>query len=372
MKNISTYSQWPVLLVFVVFIFGIALVGIVDGDEDVSAYERRDLAQFPELALDRILEGDFTEDYVAYLQDQSPFRDGFRFLKSGVSRNLLLNPENNGVFVVDGMIFDRFSSINITRIERASRVVGEIAKDVGSDRTFIAVLPTKGQALSGTRYHVADQSEITRQFEGIEGVATIDLLGLADLATEGAYYRSDPHWSALGVLWSYGKIAAELGLDPKIDFESELFTDSYLGGEYGKATSSSIEADSIYLPHNDVIDGLNTCRYSTLEETDCVDSVYYRGAESHEDAYDVFLGGLGPIIEITNPSASTQNELVVFKDSYSHAVAPLLAQHYSKVTLFDLRYMRRSVVLDNFDLGDSTVLFLYSTSVLNTDPQIVN
>ena len=63
---------------------------------------------------------------------------------------------------------------------------------------------------------------------------------------------------------------------------------------------------------------------------------------------------------------------MIFKDSYAHAIAPVLAQHYRKVTLFDLRYMRRSVVLDNFDLDGKTVLFLYSTSVLNTDSQIVN
>ena len=121
-----------------------------------------------------------------------------------------------------------------------------------------------------------------------------------------------------------------------------------------------------------MIDGLTACRYSSLTDKLCVDSVFYRGAESEQDAYDVFLGGLGPIIEITNPLAETDEELVIFKDSYAHAIAPLLAQHYSKVTLFDLRYMRRIVVMENFDLSDSTVLFLYSSSVLNTDGQILN
>ncbi|MBC8453239.1 MAG: hypothetical protein H8D69_02060, partial [Chloroflexi bacterium] len=283
-----------------------------------------------------------------------------------------INAEKNGRIEIGGTIYVSFGYINEDRIERAAGLVGEIAGDIGSDRTFVAVLPTKGQALVGSKYLVVDQMGTIRQFEGLGGVTAIDLSGLVDLASSGAYYRTDPHWSLDGVLWSYQQIADSLGVEPSTGYEHELFADSYLGSEYGRAAAGSIEADIIYLPRNAMIDGLTACRYSSLTDKLCVDSVFYRGAESEQDAYDVFLGGLGPIIEITNPLAETDEELVIFKDSYAHAIAPLLAQHYSKVTLFDLRYMRRSVVMENFDLSDSTVLFLYSSSVLNTDGQILN
>jgi hypothetical protein len=371
-NKFSKYSHWPVLLVFVVFVFGIAVVGLVESDDESSTYERRELAQFPKITSERVFDGDFTEDYVGYLQDQAPFRDGFRFLKSFVSRKLLLNAENNGVFIVDGTIYDRFQLIDEDRIARASGLIEEIAADVGSDHAFIAVLPTKGQALVGSKYLVADQMGIIERFDGLSGVSAIDLSGMADRVSSGAYYRTDPHWSLEGVLWSYGQISSSLDIEPSLDHEYELFTDSYLGSEYGKAAAGSIEADAIYLPRSAVIDGFAACRYTSLSDKVCVDSVYYRGSQSEQDAYDVFLGGLGPIIEITNPSADTDAELVIFKDSYAHAIAPLLAQHYSKVTMFDLRFVRRRVVVDNFDLSDSTVLFLYSSSVLNTDSQIVN
>jgi hypothetical protein len=73
-----------------------------------------------------------------------------------------------------------------------------------------------------------------------------------------------------------------------------------------------------------------------------------------------------------SPLPQGDRELVLFKDSYAHALAPFLAQHFSKVTLFDLRYVRKEYLLDHFDLRDKTVLFLYSTTILNTDPQILN
>ena len=44
---------------------------------------------------------------------------------------------------------------------------------------------------------------------------------------------------------------------------------------------------------------------------------------------------------VTNERAETDGELVIFKDSYAHAVAPFLAQHFRTVTLVDLRYVQR-------------------------------
>lgn len=44
------------------------------------------------------------------------------------------------------------------------------------------------------------------------------------------------------------------------------------------------------------------------------------------------------------------------------------AQHFARVILFDMRFVRRQLILDSFDLDGNKVLFLYNTSVLNTDP----
>lgn len=372
MLRLPKNQHIPTLIVFIAFIFGMTMFGLVRTDDDTSEYERRELGDYPSVSFDRVIDGKFSDDYSVYLQDQTPLRDDFRFLKSFVSRNLFLNPENNGVFVVDGSIIDKFGRINEGFINRAAELIGDISREISSDRQFIALIPTKGQRLVDSKYLVADQSEIIERFDEIEGVVPIDLSGLIELVGGDAYYKTDPHWNIDGVMWSYREIADQLGFDPATSYEFEIFEDDFIGGEYGKAAAWGLDSDEIVLPRNDVIDAMSSCRYITLEDTDCVDSVFYRGEESVLDPYDVFLGGLGPIIEVTNPAVSTGEELVVFKDSYAHAIAPLLAQHFSKVTLFDLRYIRRAAVMENFDLSDKTVLYLYSTPVLNTDPQIVN
>ena len=156
------------------------------------------------------------------------------------------------------------------------------------------------------------------------------------------YYRTDHHWTTQGAIQAYKVLITAMGYEPVEDYDFEQMTDSYVGSNYGKAALRSIEKDSIYLAHNAHLDHMSVCRYETADAFDCFDSVYFREKASGLDPYDVFLGGAGPIIVIENDRAPSDEELIVFKDSYAHALAPFLAQHFSRVTLFDLRYVEES------------------------------
>ena len=71
------------------------------------------------------------------------------------------------------------------------------------------------------------------------------------------------------------------------------------------------------------------------------------------------------MLTIENPQATTERELIVFRDSFGSSLAPLLVQGYKTVTLVDVRYIS-SQMLDRFlDFHGQDVLFLYSTLVLN-------
>ena len=71
-----------------------------------------------------------------------------------------------------------------------------------------------------------------------------------------------------------------------------------------------------------------------------------------------------------NPNASTDRELIIFRDSFGSAIAPLLVQDYAAVTLVDIRYIQIDV-LDRFlDFHGQDVLMLYSVPVLNNSQTI--
>ena len=83
------------------------------------------------------------------------------------------------------------------------------------------------------------------------------------------------------------------------------------------------------------------------------------------DLYDVFLSGGQPILTIENPNGNPEKELVIFRDSFGSALAPLLVSDYGKVTLVDLRYLPSDQLGYYLTFDRQDVLFLYSTLILN-------
>ena len=79
----------------------------------------------------------------------------------------------------------------------------------------------------------------------------------------------------------------------------------------------------------------------------------------------MFLSGSKSLLTIENPNASTDKELIVFRDSFGSSIAPLFAEGYAKITLVDIRYISPNMLGRFIEFTNQDVLFLYSTSVLN-------
>ena len=98
-----------------------------------------------------------------------------------------------------------------------------------------------------------------------------------------------------------------------------------------------------------------------------------------KDPYEMFLGGSLSLITIDNPNATTDKELIIFRDSFGSSITPLLAEGYSKITVVDVRYVMPTM-LGTFrdartgekllDFKNADVLFLYSSLVLNNSSTI--
>ena len=360
------------VLVFVIFISGLTILDLLKEPIEISIGERRKLAQAPEFSAEGLFDGEYAKEYAAFLQDQVVYRDDFRGIKSLFERRVLLKAENNGVYIIGDTIYDKFYGINQRYIDRAAVLMSSIADSIDSSGTYLALIPSKAQVLDRERYLLSDQSIIADTLRENTNATYIDLMDMAEQGDGNLYYRTDHHWTTQGAIEVYQVLAEAMGCEPIREYDLEEVSDSFTGSLYGRAAVWSIAGDSIHLAHNELLDGMAVCRYKTLDDRDCFDSVYFREKLTGLDPYDVFVGGAAPIIVIENPGAPTDQELVVFKDSYSHVLAPFLAQHFRRTMLVDLRYVRRELILDNFDLDGRVVLFMYSTIVLNTNPQILN
>lgn len=362
----------PGALVFLVFVFGLTVLNVFTPARDVSTLERRALAQRPRITVDGVVSGRYMEDYASYMQDQAALRDPLRFLKSSVERGVFRKVENNGVYVVGDRVYDKFYGIRDSLTTTAAQRMNEIIAALDEPQAYLALVPTKAQGLRHDGYLLSDQDQIADALRDTVDATYVDLMDLADGDIEARYYGADPHWTTAGVIRAYEVLARGLGLEPVVDYRFEMLSDAYIGSEYGKAASWRVPLDTIELAHNDVLDAMTISREETADRIVRYDSVYVPPGPATVDLYDVFLGGLAPIIVITNEQAPSDARLVIFKDSYAHAIAPFLAQHYAEVTLVDLRYVQRRYVLDHVDFEGATTLFLYCTSVINTDPRVLN
>ena len=84
------------------------------------------------------------------------------------------------------------------------------------------------------------------------------------------------------------------------------------------------------------------------------------------DAYDLFLGGPKALLELKNPGAARDKQLVIIRDSFASSLAPLLVGEYSSIIMVDLRYVT-SDILPKFAVfeDDADVLFLHNSMILN-------
>ncbi|MGB6681124.1 MAG: DHHW family protein [Candidatus Bathyarchaeia archaeon] len=368
MKNVNLVT----IIVFITFIFGLTIFDLLKPPTEISMDERRKLAQIPEVSIEKIFDGTFAGDYAVFLQDQVVFRDDLRSLKAFIEFKLLRKKENNGVYVIGDDIYDKFYGINQHYLDRAAGLIDNIIGLINSDKVYLSIIPSKAHMLDRDEYLLSDQNMIADFFEQHTSSSYIDIMNLYEQGDGDLYYRTDHHWTTQGAIKAYRELITAMGYEPVDKYDYEEFTDTFVGSNYGKAASSSIEKDTIYLAHNEYLDNMSVCRYATADTFNFFNSIYFREKVGGFDPYDVFIGGAGPITVIENDRTQSDEELIIFKDSYSHALAPFLAQHFKTVTLYDLRYVRKELIFDNFDLTGKTILFLYSTTILNTDPQILN
>lgn len=148
-------------------------------------------------------------------------------------------------------------------------------------------------------------------------------------------------------------------LNNTLDAKYEIKDMGEFYGSYYGQLGLELPADELYILTNDTIEECTTYNYEKQKE-----GKVYDGYIS-SDKYDIYLSGATPIIDIKNPNAKTNKELLLFRDSFGSSLSPLLIENYSKITLIDLRYISSKLLENYIDFNDQDVLFLYSVVVLN-------
>ena len=270
-------------------------------------------------------------------------------------------PTASAYYVKDGYAAKTDYPLNTTSVAYASSCIQNICSTYLSEdaNVYLSVIPDKN-------YFLADGTDIPRlDYDALVNQLTADNSGLKyidifDTLSIEDYYKTDPHWRQEKIQPVAQTLAEKMGAELTDEYTVTEADAPYCGAYYGK-TEEQLEAEPLYYLESDLLSGCSVYNFETSETMGVYDTALLHG----KDAYEVFLSGSRSLLTIEHPSAQTDKELIIFRDSFGSSLAPLLVSGYSKITLVDIRYISSARLGQFIDFDGQDVLFIYSTLVLN-------
>ncbi len=345
-------------ILFILFITSIMLLGFLIPDKSISFSERRRLQAFPEFSVEDLLSGDYMESIESYLLDHMPFRDTFKSIKVGTETNVFGKSDINDMYLVDDHLikieYPYKQEMGLRFVEYISKIQEKYLND---NDVFVSIIPDKNYFGSDSSLKLDYDKLVSDVKKG--NYSYIDLFNVLEL---DSYYKTDPHWKQENLEPILDILSEKMNFSLPNNFKEyeEISYEDFYGAYAGQSSINVNPENLTYLVHS-TFDSVDVFNYETNEEIDVYNKLHLEGI----DPYDVFLGGASPLIKITNNDSKSDKELIIFRDSFSSSLAPLLIGSYRTITLVDTRYVPYDYLGEYIDFSNQDVLFLYSTLVVN-------
>lgn len=377
--NRSKIGKYIPAVVFLIFIYGMALWFLFSPKTDYSSSEKRYLQKFPDANVEKVLSGEFGSEFETFFADRFPQRNTW----VGLNAYTTLAEGNNGASGVynckNGYLINKPVSTD-NNLDKNVGAVVDFAKTIDA-LTTVMLVPSTGYIADDVLPTFHDKYNDDEDISRISSTLSKDKIGFVDLRERfkseykngsQLYYKTDHHWTTKGAYTGYQELCKALGITP-ID-DSTLKKDSY-PDFYGTTYSSSgfwlTPPDNIEIWSNPKNSDKNiSVKITEGANVKTSGSMYFTDHLKEDDKYPVFIDGNHALTEITNTNAKNGTILLI-KDSFSHSLAPFLAENYSKVVLVDLRYYKESVSQLVSTYNPEQVVVLYGIDNLATDTDIV-
>ncbi len=355
-KNITVVALMSLV------VFGLFITCLVKPATEYSESERRPLDQAPELSFETVFSGDFMSKFEDYTLDQFPLRDGFRTIKAFTALNLMGKLDNNDLYLHDGYIAKVEYPYNKDSVDNANAVFNNLYTKFfeGKDMNlYLTIVPDKNYFLADESGRLALDYE-TLVSDIVAGNPNFNYIDVFDKLDISDYYLTDTHWKQESILDVAQYIASQMGTALDDEYELKEVDGEFKGVYYGQF-ALPVQTDTLKYLWNSTIENCVVYDYQNGKNID----MYVFENANGRDPYEMFLGGALSLVTIENPNAETDKELIIFRDSFGSAIAPLFAEGYAKVTVVDIRYIQSAFLERFIEFKDQDVLFLYSSLVLN-------
>ena len=344
LDNEKLHAGMTVALLALVLLV-LAVADLVKADRLFSETENRILAQKPKWSMESLLDGSYGEAYESYATDQFVSRDTWVMFKTQMDI-LMQKKVINGVYLAeDGYLIEQHlpedydQALVDKRLDQLQKLISQYP------RTLVMLVPTADNVLAEKlpEYAVSyDQNQLLSQVrERIGEDRLIDVFSvLTEHKEEQIYYKSDHHWTTLGAYYGYLQWTQAVDYPPRSYDPQDLMTvsDSFLGTLHSRV-NLPMEPDEIQIFPRTTKREVKIVYDFTKEANSYYEPSYLEG----KNQYGYFLDDNHAFVEIDTAYSANGKELFLIKDSYANSLIPLLAPHYEKIYVVDLRYYNGSL-----------------------------
>ena len=350
------------VIAFAVLFFGLAVFAWFKPADDFSATERRPLEQFPKLNAETVFNGKFMSEFEEYAVDQFPFRDAFRSVKAVTHLYGFGQRDNNDVYMVEGYVSKLDYPLSEDAMDSAIKKFQSIYNNYieGTEtKVYYSIIPDKNYFLAEANGYLSYPFESMQAYMETR-LLNMQYIDISELLSLEDFYRTDTHWKQENILDVAYALAEAMGVSLQAEYETVVLDTPFYGVYYGQL-GLPIEPDRIAYLNHELFQACTIINHENGQQI----PMYRLDKAEGRDPYEMFLSGSLSVITIENPNATTDKELVVFRDSFGSSLAPLLVEGYAKITILDARYLNENMIGNFVSFDKQDVLFIHSTSVIN-------
>ena len=339
-----------------------------------SENENRYLAAFPEASVKTYLNEKFMTGFEDWFSDRFFGREQWIIAKNTTER-LIGKIEINGIFTGDDRMIQLWKGYDSEHIDKNLAAINKFAASNPDLPVYFLLAPTSQEIYSGimpASAPIGSQADLYEHCkEQLTDCRSINVFNmLKKHSDEYIYYRTDHHWTSLGAYYAYYEAAKAMGLKPLelSQFDIEHASSDFRGTLFSKTLDFGVTPDVMDYYHIKDADYGLKLTVNTGSELIEQDSLYFREYLDVKDKYSSFMGPNSPLMTVETGIEGPS--LLIFKDSYAHSFIPFLANHYSKITVLDMRLNNMSVssVVDISEYD--SVLVLYNAITFSEDKNI--
>lgn len=375
---------------FFIFIFGMLIVHVWMPDRAVSQMENRNLTVLNKRpGLEQIFSGEYSKHLEDYFTDQFPKRDGW------IREYVLLQRHMGKLYLNDKYYLAGDGWIAVSPVveveeEAVEKFVDELSglshdlAQAGIPFTYYSFPAKATYILKAPEFMPKDVGqEQNRKVHELLKERNVDEVRLMDymdpsIPVEEMYYKTDHHWTMRGAYAAYEALIGTLSerMDKSLspipyDERNTVCLKNEFLGSWNKILAMTVENDD-QVCYNEPIDFSEILtiyeRTATREYQADVDKLYGI-AKTYEESRPVEYseGYSRDLIELNiyNQKPQVDKHLVVIKDSYFNPIQLLVASHFRRLTIIDLRYFDKPLIDYLKEIHPDYVLLAYNDRNLN-------